>query len=140
MGAVPRLGWANRVRAVLGVLVSWWFGLGSPKLPRGTTKTPRHQGVGQPDRGHRKGHPIKEPFPAEVGAVARQIVDAAYVVHSTLGPGLLESVYQVCLVHELTKRGLAVQRQVSLPVIYDEIRLDAGFRLDLLVRIRSSSS
>jgi len=60
-------------------------------------------------------------------------VDAAYAVHRALGPGLLESVYEICLVHELVKRGLNVERQVSLPVVYDSIRLDAGLRLNLLV-------
>jgi GxxExxY protein len=65
--------------------------------------------------------------------VAREIVDAAFQVHSRLGPGLLESVYEVCLEYELKKRKLAVARQVSLPVKYDEIEVDAGLRLDLLV-------
>lgn len=65
--------------------------------------------------------------------IATEIVDAAYKVHSELGPGLLESAYEVCLEHELTKRGLAVQRQVSLPVVYDSIEVDAGYRLDLVV-------
>jgi GxxExxY protein len=74
-----------------------------------------------------------EAIPVSTDDVARQIVDAAFKVHSTLGPGLLESVYEVCLVHELTKRGLKVCRQVALPVIYDGMQLDAGFRLDLLV-------
>jgi GxxExxY protein len=54
-------------------------------------------------------------------------------MHSVLGPGLLESVYEVCLAHELSKREIVVARQVSLPVIYDGIRLDADLRLDLLV-------
>jgi GxxExxY protein len=61
------------------------------------------------------------------------VVDAAYVVHRAIGPGLLESVYEVCLVHELRKRGLGIERQVQLPVIYDGIRLDAGLRLDIIV-------
>jgi GxxExxY protein len=74
-----------------------------------------------------------EPISLEIDAIAREIVDAAFRVHKTLGPGLLESVYEVCLVHELHKRGLQVDRQVSLPVIYDNLRLDAGLRLDLLV-------
>ena len=76
---------------------------------------------------------VMEAIPVSTDDVARQIVDAAFKVHSTLGPGLLESVYEVCLVHELTKRGLKVCRQVALPVIYDGTQLDAGFRLDLLV-------
>jgi len=55
------------------------------------------------------------------------------IVHSTLGPGLLESVYEVCLRHELEKLSLSVQAQLPLPVHYDDIELDAGFRIDLLV-------
>ncbi len=62
-----------------------------------------------------------------------QIIDAAYQVHSTLGPGLLESVYETCLCYELDKRGIPFQKQVSLPVIYDNITLEAGLRLDILV-------
>ena len=75
----------------------------------------------------------KEPLPEETNRVSGQIVDAAYAVHSNLGPGLLENVYEQCLAHELTKRGLRLQRQLALPVIYDEIRLDAGLRIDMLV-------
>ena len=74
-----------------------------------------------------------KPIPMEVDAVARQVVDSAFVVHKVLGPGLLESVYEICLAHELAKRGLSVQRQLALPIFYDGIRLDAGLRLDLLV-------
>ncbi len=69
----------------------------------------------------------------ELDRVARAVVDAAYRVHSALGPGLLESVYEVCLAHEIRQRGLSVDRQVSLPVKYDGIEVDAGLRLDLLV-------
>jgi GxxExxY protein len=65
--------------------------------------------------------------------VARTIVDAAFKVHKTLGPGLLESVYDVCLAHELSKRGLAVVRQRGIPVVYDSIRLNLGFRADMVV-------
>ena len=68
-----------------------------------------------------------------IDRIAKEIVDAAYRVHSELGPGLLESVYEVCLEHELSQRGLGVRRQVSLPVIYDTIEVEAGFRLDLVV-------
>lgn len=60
-------------------------------------------------------------------------VDAAFKVHQTLGPGLLESVYEICLCHELKKADLAFQHQVSLPVVYDGLRLDAGMRLDVVV-------
>lgn len=74
-----------------------------------------------------------EPISRELDAVATAIVDAAFRVHSTLGPGLLESVYETCLEHELVKRGQPVLRQVSLPISYDGSKLDAGLRLDLLV-------
>jgi len=74
-----------------------------------------------------------KPIPPETNEIARQIVHAAFAVHTALGPGLLESVYEVCLAHELRKRGLTVRQQVVLPVHYDGVRLDAGLRLDLLV-------
>jgi GxxExxY protein len=72
-------------------------------------------------------------IPPEVNRISGEIVDAAYKVHSKLGPGLLESVYEVCLAHELITRGLSVQKQVQLPVLYDGITLDGGLRLDLIV-------
>ena len=65
--------------------------------------------------------------------VAMAIVDAAYQVHRTLGPGLLESAYEAIMVHELRKRGLDVAMQVLVPVVYETVRLDAGFRADLIV-------
>jgi GxxExxY protein len=65
--------------------------------------------------------------------VAKVIVNSAYSVHKTLGPGLLESIYEVCFCHELTKQGLSVRRQVLLPIIYDGIKFDEGLRLDVLV-------
>ncbi len=65
--------------------------------------------------------------------LAATIVDSAIKVHRALGPGLMENVYEVCLIRELTVRGLKVQRQVSLPVYYEGLELDAGLRLDLLV-------
>ena len=68
-----------------------------------------------------------------INDITGQIVDAAMKVHTTLGPGLLESAYEACLAFELTKRGLRVERQVALPVTYDEVRIDVGYRLDLLV-------
>ena len=74
-----------------------------------------------------------EPLSADTEQRAAQIVDAAFKVHSTLGPGLLESVYEACLVHELTRRGMAVQKQVVLPIVYEGEQIDAGLRLDLLV-------
>jgi GxxExxY protein len=65
--------------------------------------------------------------------VAREIVDAAFAVHTTLGPGLLESVYQQCLACELEAREIPLQRQVALPVRYQNIQIDAGYRMDLVV-------
>lgn len=65
--------------------------------------------------------------------VAGQIVDAAYKVHKALGPGLLEKVYEVCFCHELKNAGLSYQKQVSVPIKYDGIEFDDGFRLDVLV-------
>ena len=74
-----------------------------------------------------------EPIPPEVDRIAREIVDSAYCVHSNLGPGLLECVYENCLAYELNKRGFRISQQLSLPVIYDGWRLDSGLRLDFLV-------
>ena len=65
--------------------------------------------------------------------IATIIVDAAYKIHSTLGPGLLESVYQATLVYELQKRGLSVDQQVGLPVYYEGLKLEVGYRVDLIV-------
>lgn len=69
----------------------------------------------------------------ELNHISGAVVSSAIKVHSVLGPGLLESAYERCLIHELTKRGLRVASQVALPVEYDGIRIDAGYRLDLLV-------
>ena len=65
--------------------------------------------------------------------IAKIIVDAAYQIHVRLGPGLLESVYETVLAHELKKRGLNVARQVPVPVNYDGLQFDEGFRADLIV-------
>jgi GxxExxY protein len=69
----------------------------------------------------------------EKDEIGSQIVDAVLKVHQALGPGLLESAYQVCLAHELRKRGLKVECEVYLPVVYDGIFIDAGYRIDMLV-------
>jgi GxxExxY protein len=69
----------------------------------------------------------------KINEISGKIVDAAMKVHSQLGPGLLESAYQTCLVHELHERSLNLSSQVSLPIEYDGIKLDAGYRIDLLV-------
>ena len=65
--------------------------------------------------------------------VSHSVITAAMKVHSALGPGLLESAYEACLAHELRKAGLAVEIQVGLPVVYDGIKLDLGYRIDMLV-------
>ncbi len=65
--------------------------------------------------------------------IARQIVDAAYKIHTTLGPGLLESAYQATLVYELQRRGLHIEAEKPMPVVYEDIQLDIGFRADLIV-------
>lgn len=69
----------------------------------------------------------------EINDITGQIVDAAIKVHSALGPGLLESAYETCLAHELRSRGLNVKLQLMLPIEYDGVQLDAGYRIDLLV-------
>ena len=69
----------------------------------------------------------------ELDQVTGAIVDSAMRVHTALGPGMLESVYEKCLTHELVKRGLKVEAQVWLPVIYDGVKIDGGYRIDLLV-------
>jgi GxxExxY protein len=65
--------------------------------------------------------------------IAAVIVDAAFQVHRRLGPGLLESVYETCLSYEISRRGYRVERQVPVPIVYDNLTFDEGFRLDLLV-------
>ena len=77
--------------------------------------------------------PEQAPISEEVERIAREAVDAAFRVHTTLGPGLLETVYEACLRHELSKRGFALQQQVTMPITYDGLRLDGGLRLDLIV-------
>ena len=69
----------------------------------------------------------------ELNELTYQIIGCVYKVHSELGPGLLESTYEVCLEHELLKADLQVERQKALPVIYGDVKLDAGYRIDLLV-------
>jgi GxxExxY protein len=69
----------------------------------------------------------------EIEKIGKQIVDAAFEVHSELGPGLLESVYEICLVEELKSRNLLVERQVQLPVVYKGKKLNKDFVIDILV-------
>jgi len=68
------------------------------------------------------------------GSLTKEIIGAAIEVHSHLGPGLLESAYEICLCHELSQRGLAFVRQVDLPVSYKGVSLGSGYKLDLLVK------
>lgn len=65
--------------------------------------------------------------------IAKIIFEAGLKVHKTLGPGLLESAYEECMYYELSKYGLKVEKQKALPLIYEEVKLDAGYRIDLLV-------
>ena len=65
--------------------------------------------------------------------ISHSVIGAALKVHSVLGPGLLESAYEACLAHELRKSGFSVEVQVGLPVVYDGIKLDVGYRIDRLV-------
>jgi GxxExxY protein len=69
----------------------------------------------------------------EMDRIAKEIVDSAYRVHSKLGPGLLESAYEACMAYELTKRGFNVERQKSQPLVYDELDIEVGYRLDIVV-------
>jgi GxxExxY protein len=65
--------------------------------------------------------------------LATEVIGAAILVHKSLGPGLIESVYKECLYHEIVKKGLFVEKERALPVIYETIKLDCGYRLDLFV-------
>jgi GxxExxY protein len=69
----------------------------------------------------------------EADHIGRSIVNAAYLVHKQLGPGLLERVYEACVVHELRKIGFGVARQIEIPIRYDGMTFKEGLRLDLLV-------
>jgi len=69
----------------------------------------------------------------EINEITHEIIDSAYKVHSTLGPGLLESAYKACLAYELRKKGLKVEVEKPVPIIYEEIKLDCGYRMDLFV-------
>jgi GxxExxY protein len=69
----------------------------------------------------------------DINEISGSVVGAAMKVHTALGPGLLESVYEKCLKHELAKRGLRVETQVWLPVIYDGVETEGGYKIDLLI-------
>jgi GxxExxY protein len=81
------------------------------------------QGVGQ----------VKRLSMEEINRITEVIIGAAIDVHKALGPGLLESAYLVCLAYELRQRGLEVLQEVPLPLVYKEVRLDCGYRMDLVV-------
>lgn len=70
---------------------------------------------------------------AEEERIGKLIVNAAFRIHKRFGPGLLEKIYEMCLIHELTKAGLHVCRQVNVPIAYDGIVFEEGLRLDILV-------
>jgi GxxExxY protein len=74
-----------------------------------------------------------EPLPPEVEKEATAVVDASYKIHRSLGPGLIESVYEKCLIHALRKRHFEVRNQLDLPVSHDNIIIDSGLRPDLLI-------
>jgi len=69
----------------------------------------------------------------ELDEITHEILDSAYKVHSALGPGLLESAYKTCLAHALRKKGMQVEQEKPVPVVFEDILLDCGYRLDLLV-------
>ncbi len=65
--------------------------------------------------------------------ISKIILDSAFKVHTTLGPGLLESAYKECLSYELIKKGLKVEKEKALPLVYEEVKLECGYRIDLLI-------
>ena len=84
---------------------------------------------------HSSGAMALAPLP-EINPITSEIIKAAVEVHRGLGPGLLESVYLVCLLYELQKTGLKLETQKALPVVYKEVRLECGFRVDLIVEAK----
>jgi len=89
-----------------------------------------HQGT----KGTKNNKMTFESIDPELDKAASEVVDASLKIHRTFGSGLLESAYEACLVHELKKRGLKVESQVPVPLIYEGVKLDIGFRIDLLVQ------
>ena len=74
-----------------------------------------------------------QPIPADVERIGKVVLNAAYKVHTTLGPGLLETVYQTSLKHVIEKSGVLVKTDVKLPIIFEGTKLDSGLQLDMLV-------
>ncbi|WP_128567272.1 GxxExxY protein [Methanocella paludicola] len=75
----------------------------------------------------------RDPIPNEINKITGQIVDAAFVVHTTFGPGLLESIYEECLIHELKLRGIKVESQINVPLDFKGLYIERGLILDVLV-------
>jgi GxxExxY protein len=88
-----------------------------------------HEGT----KGTKNGKMNFEKIEPELEKIATEVVDAAYKIHRLFGPGLLESAYEACLIRELRKRGVRVDSQVEIPLIYEGEKIDVGFRIDLLV-------
>ena len=76
---------------------------------------------------------VFQPVPPDVEKVGKAVLDSAFKVHTALGPGLLESVYETTLTYEIRKSGLTMANQLPVPILYDGQKLEAGFRLDMLV-------
>lgn len=69
----------------------------------------------------------------EINELSEKVLGSAFKVHSALGPGLLESAYQACLAYELRQSGLFVEQEKAVPLVYEDVKLDCGYRIDLLV-------
>jgi GxxExxY protein len=120
---------------LLRAFVPWWQIFSDRKILPGqkcATKAPSHKAISGDDFA---GRPVKnfQPLTEREEEIGNWIVDSAFNVHKALGPGLLERIYETCLCHELTKRGLEVQRQVPVPIRYDGMEFDEGLRLEMLV-------
>lgn len=76
---------------------------------------------------------VFQPIPADVERIGKVVLNAAYKVHTTLGPGLLESVYQASMKHVIEKNGVSVRTDVKLPILFEGTKLDSGLQLDMLV-------
>lgn len=88
-------------------------------------------------RGHEGSVGGRAPISQTCDEIARRVIGAAIEVHTRLGPGLLESVYEACLCHELHKRGIGFERQVSIPIVYDGLRLDMIVEGEVIVELKS---
>ena len=76
---------------------------------------------------------MRENLSVTENELSRIIVDSAFKIHSTLGPGLFESVYEITMAHELEQRGCRIVRQLGIPVVYNQVKLNLGFRADIIV-------